>query len=98
MIITPVTSKSKVVTAVTATAASFSAGMVAGSSQFWRFVSTTNCWILQGATPTAVANTVGNMLVPAGQEVYLDGRNGADVSVVRDTADGHASLTPVTTY
>lgn len=97
MIITPVTLSAKTST-VTAAAAAFSAGMLNTSNAFWLFSSSTNCWISQGATPTAVAGAAGNTFVGAGQQVYLDGRNGADVSVVRDTADGKASLTKVTTY
>lgn len=96
MIITPVPSKSKVVTAVTATAASFGAAMTSG--QFWALTSTTNCWVAQADTPVAVANTAGSTLLAAGRTIYLDGRNGVDASVVRDTADGHASLTPVMVF
>lgn len=96
MMITPVPSKSKVAT-VTATHAEFGAALPA-DAKFFALASSTNCWIAQGTAPVAAAGTAGSTFVGAGQIVYLDGRNGAEVSIVRDTADGKASLTPVMTY
>lgn len=40
--------------------------------------------------PTAAS---GSMYVPAGLQVFLDGRSGPQVGVLRDTADGKATLT-----
>ncbi len=48
------------------------------------------------ATTTLVASAAdGNMFAPANLPFLLDGRYGAKVSVIRDAADGKASLTPV---
>lgn len=89
MRISPVTSTSEV-EAVTAVAASFTTEMAAG--EFYVFASSTNCYIAQGATPTATAGD-GSMFVPAGVQVLIDGGLGAALSVIRATADGSASLT-----
>lgn len=97
MMISLVPSKAKTVV-VSGTHAEFSAGMINGPNQFWAFSSSTNCWIAQSNSPSASAGAAGNSFVGAGRVVYLDGRNGSDVSVVQDTAGGKASLTPVTTY
>ena len=48
----------------------------------------------QTATTTATA-TAGSVFVPSGKVEYLDGAFGAKVSVIRDTADGKASLAPL---
>lgn len=84
-------STSKQVT-VSATSAAFGTTMLA--SQKWLFISSTNCWIKQGAAgPTAVAGTNGNMFVPAGYPQPIDGACGVDLAVVQDTTGGKASLT-----
>jgi hypothetical protein len=90
---TPDTTTSLVVT-VTSTADTFGVSMA--PLDFWTFVCTTDCWILQGETPVAVADpdlvTEFGMFVPAGVTLTLSGKGGADLSVVRDTADGVAVL------
>ncbi len=43
------------------------------------------------ATTTAVAGS-GSAFLPAGALVFVDGSNGAKVSVIRDSADGKASI------
>jgi hypothetical protein len=83
----PSTSDSQAVSAVAAT---MSPTMAA--AQFYLFISSTNCYILQGAAPTATAAD-GSMFVPAGVLLTLDGTAGAKLSVIRSTADGIASLT-----
>lgn len=95
MIVSPITS-SALTSTVTATSAVFSATMIAKS--FYQFVSNTACWIKQGTAPTAVVNTAGNVFVPANTLVILDGGNGVDLAVIRDAADGRASLTGCKTY
>lgn len=80
------------VTAVTVTAATSGLAMQAGVT--YRFVANTDCFIKQGASPTATAAD-GSMFVPARDVVYLSGDNGAALSIIRDSADGKASLTPV---
>lgn len=90
MAIVVVTDKS-IKTDVAATAATSSLALVAGT--VYRFISTTACWIKQGATPTASAAS-GSMFVAANEAVYIDGRNGAGLSVIRNAADGTSTLTP----
>jgi hypothetical protein len=76
--------------AVTVAAATMSPTMT--SSDTWLFTCSTNCWIAQGAAPTAAAAD-GSMFVPANVLIVISGRCGAKLSVIRDTADGKASLT-----
>ncbi len=83
----PTTSDSQ---AVTVAAATMTPTMT--KQETWIFVSSTNCWIAQGAAPTAVAAD-GNMFVPAGAVITISGKSGAKLSVIRDTADGKCSLT-----
>lgn len=87
----PLTDQSDV-TAVAATAATSGLTMVAGRT--YLFVSNTDCYIKQGATPTATAAD-GSMFVPSRVPIELSGDNGAALSIIRDTADGKASLTVV---
>lgn len=61
----------------------------------WAFVSSTACWITQGVAPVAVAGNPGNLYVPANTIVLLASLGG-DVAVIRDAADGKATLTPTT--
>ena len=89
--------------AVTATAAPFDA-LVMTPDRDYMFVSTTNCWVKQEnlvldasdnlVSPVASAGA-GSMFVPALFPVYLDGARGDTLSVVRNTADGSSTLTPV---
>lgn len=92
----PITSSALSV-AVTNTAADLATALVTTSAP-GVFVSlyqaNTDTWIAQGASPTASAGA-GSMFVPARTQVYIDGINGAKLSVIRDSADGRASLTPV---
>ncbi len=88
MLVAPVTSTSDV-KSVTNVAAQFDAEM--GLGQWWMFSSTTACFIAQGANPTASAAD-GSVAVAAGQVVMLLGTHGAKLSVVRQSADGVASL------
>lgn len=95
-VLTPVTSAS-VATSVTATAASSSLTMAAG--RWYRFIATTACWIKQAAAATigttpATAGS-GSMFVAASEVVFLSGTNGDTLSMIRNAADGTATLTPV---
>lgn len=57
------------------------------------FASTVNCWILQGANPTATAAD-GSMFVPANTQIVIWGGMGAKLAVLRDGgSDGKCSLT-----
>ncbi len=87
----PVTSSSDL-TAIGAAAATFALSMEPGLC--YLFVANTDCFVLQGANPTATAAD-GSMFVPSRSAVVLSGDNGAKLSVIRDTADGKASLTPI---
>jgi hypothetical protein len=60
-------------------------------------ISDVACWVAQGASPTASAAD-GSVLVPAGSPLYLHGRNGDSVSVIRDTTSGSASLAVATPW
>lgn len=95
MVISPDTTTA-LTTTVTVASATFSATMVA--KEFWLFTSSTNCWIKQAAVPVAVAAAAANMYVPANTLVVIDGRCGANIAVIRDTADGRASLTRLLTF
>jgi len=77
---------------VIVTSAQFANIVAMAAKQTYLFVSTTACWIQQGANPTAAA-TPGSMFVPANVQVLIDGALGAKLAVIRDAADGKASLT-----
>ena len=94
MILTPLTSTSDS-QAVGAVSAQFTPTMTA--DEVWMFISTTNCWIAQGANPTAAAAD-GNMFVPANVFVMISGRAGAKLAVIQASAGGTASLTRTFKY
>jgi hypothetical protein len=58
----------------------------------YQLTSNTDCWVSQGSAPTAAADTDANVFVPAGGTIYLHGSDGDTVAIIRDSADGHASL------
>lgn len=68
-----------------------------GKNEIWMFVSTTNCWIAQGANPTAAAAD-GNMFVPANVIVPISGLGGEKLAVIQASAGGTASLTRAFKY
>lgn len=91
---TPVIASS-IKTSVAATAATSSLTMSATSK--YRFVSTTACWIKQGAAAAialapATAGS-GSMYVGPNEVVILDGFDGDKLSVIRNAADGESTLT-----
>lgn len=79
------------VSTVTVASAQF-ASMIEGNK--YRLVSTTNAWVKLGSNPTAVAATDGNLYLPANSvlEIFAVPGN-LKVAIIRDTADGNASLT-----
>ena len=93
--------------AVAAASAGFTTPMKPG--QVYLFTANTNCWVKVTTTGgSAVADTSGNMYVHAGQTVYLSNLADFDnslpsgttttngfVKVIRDSADGDATLTPM---
>lgn len=68
-------------------------GLTMTATGFYAFCASSNCWILQGANPTAT--TSDSMFVPANTPMLLDGSSGAKLAVIRDAADGVSCLTPV---
>lgn len=76
--------------AVSGVAATMSPTMAA--TEIWLFISTTACYVLQGAAPTATAAD-GSMFWPPNVPLYLDGGLGAKLSVIQAAAGGTASLT-----
>ncbi len=50
---------------------------------------------LVAATTLVASAAAGNMFIPLGTFMLLDGRFGAKVSVIRDTASGASTLVPV---
>ena len=87
--------KNSIETNVAIGAATSTAVMVA--HKIYAFASDTNCWIKQDAaanTPVASAAS-GSAYIPANTMVLLDGAFGDTLSVIRDTADGKSTLTPV---
>jgi hypothetical protein len=78
-------------TSSTVTAVSAQLTMVAGYR--YRLVSSTNAWIKFGSNPTAVASASDNHFLPAGQSLDIVCQAGAlKVAIIRDAADGNASL------
>lgn len=81
--------------AVSAASATFGAPLDALAPQRWYlFASTTNCWLKQSDAGTAASAASGSMFWPANTPLLISGNNGLKLSVIRDTADGSASLTP----
>ncbi len=91
MHLAPIPSTSEAL-AVDSSSTQFTLTLVTSPPKQYTFVSTTNCWIAQGANPTASAAS-GSMFVPALYPVLIDGRHGAKLAVVRNTADGTSTLT-----
>lgn len=59
--------------------------------------SSTNCWIKLGTNPTAEAGASGNTYLPAGVPVVVLAQDGVStkLAVIRATADGNISATPI---
>lgn len=56
------------------------------------FTCDVDCYVKQGATPTAAAAD-GSMLVPAGMPLLIDGAQGAELAVIRKgSSDGVCTL------
>lgn len=78
---------------VTSSAASFSAM----TGKRYVFSSNTACFIKQGpaaGSPTA-SSAAGSMYVPSDSFITIDPKYGDTVSVIRDSADGKATLQEV---
>lgn len=90
-LLSPVTGTSELVAVVTASTA-FT--LVMNTNEFYMFMSTTTCFIKQSNGATAATAATGSMMVPANIPVRISGNNGSRLTVIRDAADGKASLTP----
>lgn len=78
--------------AVAAASAQFATTMAEG--QVYILTSTTAAWALVAANPTAVARTTGNIYIPPNVPIEIVAQGTAlKVALIRDAADGHASLT-----
>jgi hypothetical protein len=76
--------------AVAIASAATGSGFAAGR---YSIISTTNCWVLTGSAPTAVAGT--GTYVPAGIPMVLYiGTDGHKIAAIRVTADGTLSISP----
>jgi hypothetical protein len=92
-VLTGVNTKSDQV-AVGAASAQFPNIVAMAAGQMFVFVSSTACWIMQSANPTASA-APASMYVPPNTIVFISGSNGAKLAVIQDAAGGKASLTQV---
>lgn len=77
---------------VTASPQNITTTMSAGN--LYLFSTTTSCWIAWGSNPTASA-AAGSLLVPAGTSLLIHGTFGPKLSILRDAADGKASIVVV---
>lgn len=76
-------------------AASVQHALVMVANVRYLFISSTLCYVKQAANPTAVANAVGNSLVPPNFPVVIEGNLGAKLAVIQSAAGGFATLTPI---
>lgn len=75
---------------VTSSEVDFDTTMASG--EHYLFTCSTGCYLKQGAAPVAASAADGSMYVPAGLPVLIDGAQGAKLSVIRESADGVATL------
>lgn len=90
---TPVTALADYTTVVTASS-QFTTIVAMAPGQYYVFVSSTNCFIKQGSNPTASVAAL-SLFVPANVPLVLNGNDGIKLAVIRQTADGVASLCPL---
>ena len=91
-----VDTESAVTTATSGTAATSSLVMLATAT--YLLTASANLWYSQAATPTASAGGAGCCYLAAGTSAMLDGKLGAHLSVIQDTAAGKAVLVRVTRF
>jgi hypothetical protein len=70
-------------------------GATMAAGQLFCFTATVDCWIAQGANPTATKGA-GSMFVQKGVQVVIDGSQGAKLAVLQDVGGGNASLVQIT--
>lgn len=85
--------------AIAGTSAKFANAMEPG--RLYQFAPTSDCWIrITSTSGAAEVDTANNILVLSGQRVLLvnpdvNGTTNAYVHVIRDTADGKSTLSPL---
>lgn len=89
----PIITPSSDVQTVAGSEVDFDTTMAAG--EFYLLVSSTLCWVKQGAAPVAASAADGSTLVPPNTPMLIDGSLGAKLSILQHTAGGSASLTRV---
>lgn len=60
--------------------------------RIYQFTSSTNCYFKQGVGAQTAAAAANNIFAPAGTIFFIHGSNGTHLSVIRQTADGVATL------
>lgn len=58
----------------------------------YQFCSSTACYFKQGFGAQTAAAAANNIFAPVGVPFYIHGSNGTHLSVIRDAADGRATL------
>lgn len=86
----PITFSTSAYSTVTSASAQFATTMIKGVQYVLR-ADTDLWWRADSANPTAAANTALNHFLAKGQTAFIAG-SGFKVAVIRDAADGDASL------
>lgn len=81
---------------VSVTATSAQSGAFTAHTHEIRVVSTTNCHINIGVSPTAAASDDNGFYLPAGVVEYFHVSPGEILAVIRDSADGTLSIAEMT--
>lgn len=81
----------------TVTGSSQTLTLIMKAHKQYAYMSNTNSWITQDASANNPTAAIGNgcTYVPAGSVITLDGAFGDTLAVIRDTASGNCSLTPI---
>lgn len=79
---------------LTTSATSAATGSALGWPEIVVFA-TADSWITMGVSPTAVANTAGNMLIKAGEKFHLQIDPTHKLAAIQDTAAGAVHIIPV---
>lgn len=76
----------------TVTAASQDVSSALVSGEIYRFTTSVACLIKQSEDSSDASLAAGSMLVAPGDEVYIEGSDGATLAVIRASADGFCTL------
>lgn len=83
---------SSVVLASGAASAATGSALPAGP---YTLIATADAWVTFGASPTAVAATVGNIFLAKGQPMKLNLGSGLKAAAIQDAAAGNVMIYPV---